>query len=147
MRRNKMTGICRRQEPVGERLYSPLGCSCQGSGEADIIHLIGSHCYMHKTKQQNLRGIFSLLWAKGSRDFPPLPQRMKEFFILKTLFQLHQLHTVFLVLFCYLYNIDHLRTDLEAQITAKEGLRNHWRVSEEINPVWDCKEPLGTQKS
>lgn len=23
---------------------SPLGCSCQGSREADIIHLIGSHC-------------------------------------------------------------------------------------------------------
>ena len=26
-------------------LALPLGCSCQGSGEADIIHLIGSHCY------------------------------------------------------------------------------------------------------
>lgn len=26
-----------------EKSRSPLGCSCQGSGEADVIHLIGSY--------------------------------------------------------------------------------------------------------
>lgn len=63
----EMKGICLKQEPVGEKLYSPLGCSCQGSREADIIHLIGSYCYIYKTKQQNFGGIFLFTGPKVER--------------------------------------------------------------------------------
>lgn len=76
-----MTGICSKQEPVGEKSYSPLGCSCQGSREAGIIHLIGSYCYIYKTKQPSLRGIFLLYWAKGREKFPLLSQQTESFLL------------------------------------------------------------------
>lgn len=54
-----------------EKSRSPLGCSCQGSGEADIIHLIGSY--------RLSEGFFLLYWAKGSEWRAPslllLPQQ------------------------------------------------------------------------
>lgn len=63
----------RRKGTVAEASHSPLGCSCQGSGEADIILLIGSYCY--ETKLPTLRGIFFLsYWAKGSESFSLLSQ-------------------------------------------------------------------------
>lgn len=79
--RRGMMGICSKQEPVGEKSYSPLGCSCQGSREAGIIHLIGSYCYIYKTKQQSPRGIFLLYWAKGREKFPLLSQQAESFLL------------------------------------------------------------------
>lgn len=46
-----------------EKSRSPLGCSCQGSGEADIIHLIGSY--------RLSEGFFLFYWAKGSECRAP----------------------------------------------------------------------------
>lgn len=60
-------GLC--LKPAGGKLESPLGCSCQDSRKADVIHLITSHRL--KEKQQNPRGLFLLNWAKGTQ-FPPL---------------------------------------------------------------------------
>lgn len=46
-----------------EKSRSPLGCSCQGSGEADVIHLIGSY--------RLSEGLFLFYWAKGSEGRAP----------------------------------------------------------------------------
>lgn len=54
---------------AGEKLESPLGCSCQDSREADIIHLISS--YKLEAKQQNPRVFFLLNWAEGAHRSPP----------------------------------------------------------------------------
>lgn len=66
MRRTGRRGLC--WKPAGEKLESPLGCSCQDSREADIIHLISS--YRLQAKQQYPRGVFLLNWAKGTHSFP-----------------------------------------------------------------------------
>lgn len=47
---------------------APLGCSCQDSGEADIIHLISS--YRLKAKQQNPRGVFPAKLGQSYTKFP-----------------------------------------------------------------------------
>lgn len=47
---------------------APLGCSCQDSREADIIHLISS--YRLKVKQQNPRGVFPAKLGQSYTKFP-----------------------------------------------------------------------------